>query len=65
MALVTAAHDVQAILGYQFSDRRILLEALGAAGSGFNLSHNQSAKEGNERLALMGDAILKVIVLDD
>jgi ribonuclease-3 len=41
-----------------------MLEALKSAGSGMNLSHLETAKDGNKRLAQVGDAAMKLALLD-
>jgi hypothetical protein len=60
-----AAKEVQSILDYHFSNPQILLDALKAAGAGFNSQHNISAQDGNKRLAQVGNVMLKAILVDD
>lgn len=64
-SLLAAAEEVQAILGHQFTNPQLLLEALKAAGSGFTSYHNRSAVDGNKRLAHVGNALLRITLLDD
>jgi hypothetical protein len=60
-----AVDHLQTVLAYQFANPMYLVEALGAAGSGYNINPNTVAIDGNKRLAQLGDAIMKVVVLDD
>jgi ribonuclease III len=60
-----AVEHVQSVIGYRFSDSRLLLEALRAAGSGYNMHPSNIAIDGNKRLATLGDAIMKMAVLDE
>lgn len=50
---------VQGILGYTFKDPELLWLALQAAGSGVG------PMDGNKKLAMMGDTVMKLIILDD
>lgn len=65
MTPTVAVEDVQTILGYQFNNRELLLEAIKASGSGLNLGHNRSAMEGNKRLAQVGDAVMRLVLFDE
>ncbi|OBT76529.1 hypothetical protein VF21_05435 [Pseudogymnoascus sp. 05NY08] len=56
--MVTAAEDV---IDYSFIDKELLWEALQAAGSNMAFRY----PEGNKRLAMIGDAVLKLVVLED
>ena len=56
--------DIHAILGRQFNDPNILTEALQAAGSSIRYAGTRAIPDGNKRLALIGDAVLKVALLD-
>lgn len=49
------------IINYTFRDDSLLLEALQAAGS--TLQHLYP--EGNKRLAMIGDAVIKLALLED
>ena len=62
---LNAINDVQAILGYDFRNPQLLLEALKTAGSGFNLRQGSAGLDGNKRVAQVGSAILKLAILDD
>lgn len=51
----------QVLTGYMFNDDELLWEAAQASGS--NVAHIYP--EGNKRLAMIGDVVLKLIVLED
>jgi ribonuclease III len=55
---------VETRLGYNFNDCNLMMEALKAAGSGMNLHQREHAKDGNKRLAQVGDAVIKLAFLD-
>lgn len=57
--------ELQNTLTYEFTHSRYLLEALRMPGAGFGNLHGQSNPDGNKRLAQLGDAILRTMVLDD
>ncbi|CZT52105.1 related to RNAse III [Rhynchosporium secalis] len=50
---------VEGIIDYIFNDKELLWRALHAAGS------REGGNDGNKTLAMLGDAVLKVVVLDD
>lgn len=56
---MTAVNDVQPILGYQFGNLELLLEALKAAGFGLNLLQSRNGIDGNKQLAHVGSAVIK------
>ena len=56
---------VEAIIGYTFNDPLILWEALQAAGSGTCSAGTRRFADGNKRLAMLGDAILKLVLVKD
>ena len=56
---------VQDIIGYSFNDRLILWEALQAAGSGVSSAGTRRFPEGNKRLAIIGDVVLKLVLVDE
>jgi ribonuclease-3 len=62
---MASAQEVQTILDYHFSRPQLLLDALKAAGAGFNSQHAVSARDGNKRLAQVGSVVLKTIITDD
>ncbi|KAJ9663579.1 hypothetical protein H2201_005540 [Coniosporium apollinis] len=53
----------QAILGYQFNDSDLLWEALQAAGSPVVYIGARHLRDGNKRLALLGDTVLKLVLV--
>lgn len=61
----SSAQEVQSILDYHFSNPQLLLEALKAAGAGFNSQHAVAARDGNKRLAQVGSILLKTILTDE
>lgn len=59
-----AATDIENILQYHFKDPALLNEALQADGSTPSLSKENPRKHGNKALAMIGDAVLRVVVID-
>ncbi|KAJ9643484.1 hypothetical protein H2199_004163 [Coniosporium tulheliwenetii] len=57
--------QAQTILGYQFNNVAYLREALHAAGSGFIKDGQQILHEGNKRLAVLGNAVIQLILQQD
>ena len=60
---VTKLNDAQRIIGYNFMDSSILWEALQAPGSRPFAADGRDFSNGNKRLALLGDAVLKTNLL--
>lgn len=56
--MVSAAEDV---IDYSFIDKELPWEAIQAAGSNMAFRY----PEGNKRLAMIGDAVVKLVVLED
>ncbi|EGX50819.1 hypothetical protein AOL_s00054g905 [Orbilia oligospora ATCC 24927] len=54
---------VENIIGYKFSNSDLLTEALEASGRAYT-HDTEGGADGNKRLALVGDAILTLIQLD-
>ncbi|MCJ1479872.1 hypothetical protein MMC06_000026 [Schaereria dolodes] len=52
-------------IGYRFKDPQILWEALQAAGSSVRRAGEREIRDGNKRLALLGDTILKLVLVED
>lgn len=52
----------EAVIDYSFQDANIVWEALQAPGSGVVRSGTRSIRDGNKRLAIVGDAVLKLII---
>ncbi|KFZ19976.1 hypothetical protein V501_00374 [Pseudogymnoascus sp. VKM F-4519 (FW-2642)] len=57
-AMVSAAEDV---IDYSFIDKELPWEAIQAAGSNMAFRY----PEGNKRLAMIGDVVVKLVVLED
>ena len=57
--------DIQRKLGYVFVDPSILSEALQAAGNGVSQVGGRKIMEGNKRLAMLGDSVLQLALLND
>ncbi|KAF4809534.1 Ribonuclease 3 [Colletotrichum tropicale] len=55
--------DAGEILGYDFKDPRWLWEALQAAGSPVTRVGTRSLREGNKRLAGLGDRIISAVIV--
>lgn len=64
MANDTSIAQAQNILGYGFENVSYLREALHAAGSGF-IKDGQILHEGNKRLAVLGNAVVQLILQQD
>lgn len=60
-----AVPDIENILQYHFKDPALLNEALQADGSTPSLSKENPRKHGNKALAMIGDAVLRPVVIDD
>ena len=54
---------VEGIIGYGFSDPLILWEALQAAGSTVSSAGTRRFPDGNKRLAMLGDTVLKLVLV--
>ena len=65
MDITHAVQGVEATIGYHFIESLILWEALQATGNGISSVGTRSFADGNMRLALVGDAILKVALLEE
>ena len=55
----------EAIIDYRFNDESLLWEALQSMGSGASQIRNREMSEGNKRLAVVGDAILRLVVVEE
>ena len=58
----TSLDQIQAKLGYEFTDQSLLLQAL--THTSYTAEHQAGHSESNERLEYLGDAILKAVVAD-
>ena len=56
---------VENAINYQFNDHALVWEALQAAGSGVTSINGRPLTDGNKRLALLGDAIMNVALVED
>lgn len=56
---------VERIIGYSFTDPLILWEALQAAGSGVTSAGTRRFADGNKRLAVLGDTILELVLVEE
>ena len=56
---------VQSIIAYDFNDHLILWEALQAAGSCITSAGTRRFPNGNKRLAILGDTILKLVLVSE
>jgi len=59
-----AERSIETILQYRFSNHELLDEALLAAGAPASSKEIEGEVQGNKRLALLGDSILQVAVLE-
>jgi hypothetical protein len=58
-------NGAEVAIGYLFVDEFILWEALQAPGSAVRQAGGRSIPDGNNRLALIGDAVLQMITIQD
>jgi ribonuclease III len=68
MAVSTATKKMQTceeIIGYTFSNKNRLWEALQMAGSGVTRIGDKSILEGNKSIAIVGDAVLSLILSEE
>lgn len=56
---------IENILQYKFRDSVLLDEAITANGAGQSISRANARKHGNKALALIGDALLRLVLVDD
>ena len=57
--------EVQSMIGHNFGGPLILWEALQAAGSGVSSAETISFPDGNKRLAVRGDTIVKLELMEE
>ena len=62
--MIGKIQGVEETIGYEFNNRSILWEALQAAGSGVTAVDGRPLMDGNKRLALLGDAIIDVALIE-
>ena len=65
MDMNSAIQGVEATIGYHFAEPLILWEALQATGNGIRSAGTRRFADGNMRLAVVGDAILKLALLEE
>ena len=58
-----AEQAISAVTEYRFQDRSLLGEAFEAAGSGIRYMGNRTITDGNKRLAIVGDTVLKLVLV--
>ena len=63
--MLNKIRGVEATIGYDFTDPLILWEALQAAGSGIRFAGTRHFPDGNKRLAVLGDTILQLVLVQD
>jgi hypothetical protein len=60
-----AIEGLESILGLSFTDKHVLLESLLTPGCGIARAGARSCPDGNKRLAVLGDTVLKLLVITD
>ncbi|KAL9471553.1 hypothetical protein ACSS6W_009494 [Trichoderma asperelloides] len=60
-----ADNAIEKILQYHFQDPALLKEVLHADGSTPTLSKDKPREHGNKALAMIGDAVLRLVVVND
>jgi len=63
--MLSSVHDLQETIVYQFQDSRSLLKTCRTAGTGYHITNSQSALDGSKSLAYLGEAVLKLILLEN
>lgn len=61
--MAASLNRIHTIIGRQFKDPTILTEALQAAGSEIRYAGVRAIPDGNKRLAILGDSVLKLALL--
>jgi ribonuclease III len=56
--------SIERIISYSFTKPQLLEEAFQAAGVSVSAKGIKGNKEGNKRLALVGDALIHLLILD-
>lgn len=56
---------VENIIGYNFNDPLVLWEALQAAGSTSRSAGTRRFPDGNKRMAVLGDTLLKLVLVHE
>jgi ribonuclease-3 len=58
-------HDLERKLSHIFTDPNLLWEALQAAGNGVVQIGDRKIEDGNKKMAMLGDTILQLAVLNE
>lgn len=61
---MTPSDDIQGLIGYRFTHESLLEEALVTAGNEHPCNETEAGKPANKRLALVGDAVLRLAIVD-
>ena len=61
--ILNVTHGVERVIGHTFNDPLILWEALQAAGSTVRSAGPRRFPDGNKRLAIIGDTVLKLVLV--
>ena len=61
--ILNVTRGVERVIGHSFNDPLILWEALQAAGSSVRSAGSRRFPDGNKRLAILGDTILKLVLV--
>lgn len=57
--------SIEKIINYSFTKPQLLEEALQAAGASESANGIEGNKDGNKRLALVGDTLIRLLILDE
>ena len=63
--ILNTTREVESIIGYNFTDPLKLWEAVQAAGSGNISAGTRHFPDGNKRLAVLGDTILRLVLVKE
>jgi hypothetical protein len=58
-------HTLERKLGHIFENPNLLWEALQAHGNGIKMIGDRKIEDGNKKLALLGDCVIKMVILND
>ena len=61
---LSSIHRVESAIGYHFRHRRLLAEALAMAGANLTLGRPRCHPQGNKRLALLGDSVMRLALVE-
>ncbi|KAH7031870.1 ribonuclease III domain-containing protein [Macrophomina phaseolina] len=57
-------HKIEETIGYEFTNTNLMEEAILAAGASVSDPAIRGDPKGNKRLALVGDAVIQLVILD-